>query len=385
MPLSEIGRPGFYQLAFAPQPDSRGRDYYALIELVGAGRIKLDRAAGDAYLDGALYQDGQATDAQITGTLIYNTPQMLLRVCPAPAGLAGAAAGWHLPVRYPRLGVAGAVAWCGPLLLGRKARPGRRPQPGALPRAAALDQPGGPTPGGALCLATAAGRPCRSAMEQSRLAAAHASGHLAHLEALCRLWPDLLLVIVLVLLVAGRFQVADSLDVPLWGDSYHHTMIAQLLVDNGGLFDSWQPYAEMQTFTYHFGFHTAVAALHWFSGLALPQAVVWAGQLLNVLAVLALYPLAVRLGGSRWAGVAAVLLAGLIAPMPSYYVNWGRYTQLAGQAILPAAIYLSWVAVADQRPAGTNAAGTMRRRIGWPFLILPWVALAGVGLTHYRI
>jgi hypothetical protein len=383
--LSEIGRPGFYQLSFAPQPDSRGRDYYALFELVGAGRIKLDRAAGDAYLDGALYQDGQATDAQVTGTLIYNTPQILLGLVQRLLTwlallLAGICLfvipGWALLGLWPgardcswgeKLGLAAGLSLAlYPLLLLWTNLVGLHL--GALyawlPSLVGLV---------VLLWSNSDWRPhmLPAAWRTWRRSAAF--------------WPDLLLVIVLLLLGVGRFQVADSLDVPLWGDSYHHTVIAQLLVDNGGLFDSWQPYAEMQTFTYHFGFHSAVAALHWLSGLALPQAVVWAGQLLNVLAVLALYPLAVRLGGSRWAGVAAVLLAGLIAPMPSSYVNWGRYTQLAGQAILPAAIYLSWVAVADQRPAGTNATSTIGQRIGWPFLILPWIALAGLGLAHYRV
>jgi hypothetical protein len=223
------------------------------------------------------------------------------------------------------------------------------------------------------------------------------------------LWPDLALLIVIGLLAGVRFAAADAIDAPLWGDSYHHTLIAQLLVDHGGLFNSWQPYAEMQTLTYHFGFHTAAATLHWFSGLAPPQAIIWAGQLLNVLAVIALYPLAFRVGGSRWAGVGALLLAGLLAPMPAYYVNWGRYTQLAGQAILPAAIYLIWAAVdnryesvaashrqtmnpgrsiADDGPTTDHEPQTTdyeSHGSSWRFFILPWLALAGLGLAHYRV
>src|SRR4029078_3697045 len=72
-------------------------------------------------------------------------------------------------------------------------------------------------------------------------------------------WPDLALILVLALIFATRFLVIGWLDVPLWGDSYQHTMIAPLIADNGGLFDSWQPYADMQSFDYHFGFHTATA------------------------------------------------------------------------------------------------------------------------------
>ncbi len=75
------------------------------------------------------------------------------------------------------------------------------------------------------------------------------------------LWPDLALVVALALVFAVRFYVVRSLDVPMWGDSYQHTMVAQLLVDNGGLFNSWEPYARMQSLTYHFGFQTAAAVV----------------------------------------------------------------------------------------------------------------------------
>jgi hypothetical protein len=195
--------------------------------------------------------------------------------------------------------------------------------------------------------------------------------------------------VVLVLIVITRCVAADRLDAPLWGDSYHHTLIAQLLVDNGGLFNSWQPYAEMQSLTYHFGFHGAAAVLHWLGGLAVPKAVVWAGQLLNILAALALYLLALRISDSRWAGVGTLLVAGLLASMPSYYVNWGRYTQLAGQVILPAAIYLTWVVVENQELAIADrrwsVVGGRWSLADWRFFILSWIALAGLALAHYRV
>ncbi|MBN1147476.1 MAG: hypothetical protein JXA78_09480, partial [Anaerolineales bacterium] len=151
-----------------------------------------------------------------------------------------------------------------------------------------------------------------------------------------------------------------------------HTMIAQLIVDNGGLFDSWQPYAELTTFTYHFGFHAQAAAFHWITKLPMHQAILWVGQILNGLAAIFLFPLALRLNRNPWCGVIAVLIAGLLVPMPMFYVNWGRYTQLAGQAILPAAIYLSW-AILEAK--STN----------WRALIPAWVALGGLALTHYRV
>ncbi len=194
---------------------------------------------------------------------------------------------------------------------------------------------------------------------------------------------------VLALVAASRFLAVGSLDAPMWGDSYHHSVITQLIVDHGGLFDSWQPYGEMQTFTYHFGFHAAAAALQWITGLSSAQAVLWAGQIVNVLAVVALYPLAVKVaGGNRWAGVFAVLIAGLLSPMPMSYVNWGRYTQLAGQAILPAAVWLIWSLVefeAEPVPAGASRLRALFPAPVWRGSVVAVLVMGGLALAHYRV
>jgi hypothetical protein len=185
-------------------------------------------------------------------------------------------------------------------------------------------------------------------------------------------WPGTALLITTGALVGVRCLAVHGLAVPLWGDSVHHAMIAQLMVEHRGLFRSWEPYAALQTFTYHFGFHAHVAAITWMTGIATPRAVVLTGQIANIAAVLALYPLAARLGRSRWAGVAALLLAGLLAPMPMLYVHWGRYTQLAGQVMLPVAVYLAW-----------RFLEASRRQ--WILLLITSITFAGMLLTHYRI
>ncbi len=138
------------------------------------------------------------------------------------------------------------------------------------------------------------------------------------------------------------------------------------------MFDSWAPYADLTTFTYHFGFHALAAVFAWLTGLTAPLAVLWTGQILNILAVLTVYLLAARISGSRWAGLIAVLIAGLLVPMPMTYLNWGRYTQLAGQAILPVAIYLAWNALEKEN-------------MDWPAYIPVWLAMGGLALAHYRV
>ncbi|MEM4655092.1 MAG: hypothetical protein QXL34_06370 [Thermosphaera sp.] len=139
----------------------------------------------------------------------------------------------------------------------------------------------------------------------------------------------LALLLVAISLFLLRFYAIRSLPLPMWGDSVHHTLIVQLLLDNGGLFESWQPYAEMESLTYHFGFHAIVAVFAMLSGLDSARATLIMGQFLNVFAVLSLAPLAWKISnGNRWATIVSWLFAGFISFMPTYYTNWGRYTQL---------------------------------------------------------
>ncbi|WP_129629203.1 hypothetical protein [Candidatus Oscillochloris fontis] len=187
------------------------------------------------------------------------------------------------------------------------------------------------------------------------------------------LWPNLALLIVISAVALVRCIPAHSISIPFWADSVHHTMITQLILDHGGLFNSWHPYAELETLTYHFGFHSQAAVFTWITGAETPRAVVLFGQIANIAAVFALYPFALRLGQTRWAGGAAIFLAGFMAAMPMYYINWGRYTQLVGQVIMPTALYLAWelLIVAERRPKA--------------LMLLSILSLAGMLLTHYRI
>ena len=79
------------------------------------------------------------------------------------------------------------------------------------------------------------------------------------------------MLVVVGLIVGTRLWIIRRIDLPMWGDSYQHAMIAQLLVDHKGLFESWAPYAELTSLNYHFGFHAAAAALGWFWALQLER------------------------------------------------------------------------------------------------------------------
>ncbi len=185
--------------------------------------------------------------------------------------------------------------------------------------------------------------------------------------------PVLVALIVTASLIFGtRLYTVRTLSLPLWGDSLQHTIITRLMMDNNGLFQSWQPYAEMTSLTYHFGFHSLSAVFAWASGMSADQAIIWFGQILNGFAVIAIIPLIMLFTRNRWAGVFGLVIAGLLAPMPMFYVNWGRYTQLAGQAIFPFIAYMSYSTL-DYKHDDRSA------------LILTGLAFGGLALTHYRI
>jgi len=184
---------------------------------------------------------------------------------------------------------------------------------------------------------------------------------------------NLVILVTIFLIFLARFSAIRGMIAPSWGDSVHHTLIVQLLLDNGGLFDSWLPYAPIESMTYHFGFHAAAAAWAWLTGFSAAQSVLIVGQILNGLAVLALFSLVCRLSGSRWAGLAALIVAGFIFPFPGFFVNWGRYTQLTGQVILPVLVLLfdSLWSEGEKPRTGTYA--------------IIAVLSSGLVLSHYRV
>lgn len=371
------GEGGWLRLAFAPQRDSRQRYYCAKLTYSGPGRVRVATAPGDAYLHGALVAEGAPQDAQLAFRLAFDRPLMLAglaaQVATAwlPIGLAGAfillLPGFALLALLSPVGIDGAWrSW--PQRLGLAAGLSVALHPLLFLFADLARLPLGPAYPWAIGLASLGVLVVRAWRGGRPLA-------LPRLAGLWRregFWPDLTLVGVLGLVVVTRLLPIGALEAPMWGDALQHTMIAQLLSDHGGLFQDWRPYAELSSFSYHYGFHALVAALHWLVGLTAAEATLWMGQMLNVLAALALYPLAARVGGSRWAGVGAVLVAGLLSSMPMAYLNWGRYTQLAGQVVLPAVACLFLDAL--------DAPRADARRMG-----LAVLALAGLCLTHYRV
>jgi hypothetical protein len=164
-------------------------------------------------------------------------------------------------------------------------------------------------------------------------------------------------------------QIAD-LALPAWVDSVHHALMIRVAAEQGQAPYSLRPYLPVDQLPYHWGYHVFVAAAMQLSGLPLGQAMLWIGQILNTLQVLAAAALAAFLWRRPLAGVVAGLVVGLLSIMPAYYVSWGRYTQLTGLLLLPPLAIL-W-------HAGLRVPSRGR-------LICMAVLLAGLSLIHFRI
>jgi hypothetical protein len=179
---------------------------------------------------------------------------------------------------------------------------------------------------------------------------------------------NVVLLIFFAVLLGWRFYQVGELVLPAWVDPLHHTLIVRLILENGGLPDSLQPYMEVP-FSYHYAFHAVTAAFALLARLPAERAVLIFGQVLNALVAVSVY----RLGTSLWndwrrAGLAA-LLTGFVFQMPAYYATWGRYTLLTGLVLLPLAMAI--------------ALDIAFRNRALPTLVKLALLTAGVLLSHY--
>ncbi|HZS03142.1 MAG TPA: DUF6541 family protein [Chloroflexota bacterium] len=161
----------------------------------------------------------------------------------------------------------------------------------------------------------------------------------------------------------------------LGADTYHHTLIAALIVERGGLPDSYAPYAPIQSFAYHFGFHNLVAWLHWWTGADVGTLVGLAGHLVNVAVALSVAFLALRVLGDGLVAALAAWLVALLCVFPAFLLNWGRYTQAAGLVLLPVAAALC----IDALGPGRRPAPAVRAALA------AGLAASGLLLAHYRM
>jgi hypothetical protein len=409
LPVEAVISPDYYSFKFNSLPGSQQEYYYAYLEIEGSGSVWLHAAGAEEYREGALYVDHQPVEAQAKFRLGYQPAGLI-------AGLVKLGFGWvtmltagGLLFILPGLGLLHIVRpfdldWVERTALGAGISLALVPILILWSGVAGLH-----LGAGYAWLLVLTGLTTAVMAVVRKTLACRAGESRVYPAPICddnrksksSLVFQATLVGVLALLIFTRLWPLHNLDGPMWGDSVQHTVMTQLFLDNNGLFESWLPYASFDSLTVQFGFSAVTAMFAWLTGLSSLQATLWTGQILNLLAVLALYPLAVKVaGGQRWAGVGAILAAGLLSPTPAVYVNWGRYAQLAGQVILPAAGWLFWEALElggqqqrsalrlSQNPSINSSllsANRVFHQMPWKTILLTGLTLTGMTLTYYRM
>lgn len=192
---------------------------------------------------------------------------------------------------------------------------------------------------------------------------------------------QLALLVILLLALITRLLAIRDLAAPLWVDSSHHLLIARVLAETGQISTTYRPVLPVDQFYYHWGYHVLLVSAHWLARLDWLQLMLLLGQALNALMPLAVYSGTEMLTRRPRAGVVAAFVVALISFFPSYYVSWGRYTQLVGLLILGPLVGALWRALHpdDGWAAIRDHPHRWRMALGLSLL------MAGLVLAHYRV
>lgn len=151
-----------------------------------------------------------------------------------------------------------------------------------------------------------------------------------------------LLGIIVVLTIWTRSEHIAGLVFPPWVDAVHHATIIRVIAEQGQVPYSLRPYLPVDRFAYHWGYHALAATVMNATGLSLPTAMIWLGQVLGVLQVFTISSCAAAVWKRPLAGIIAGIVVGFLSIMPAYFLSWGRYTLLAGLVLLPAVMVVAW-------------------------------------------
>lgn len=173
-----------------------------------------------------------------------------------------------------------------------------------------------------------------------------------------------------------RFWILRGHPYPAWSDSLHHALLTQLTATHGQLPATLNPYFPVPLGEYHLGLYALTATLQWLAQVPAHTALLWTAQALNGLCGLGVYLVLDRQSGRKGAVIGAVIV-GLLSHQPALYVNWGRFTQISAQAILPIAWQVTREIIADPSPRSWPPRG-------WQALCAAMLT-AAVALLHFRV
>ena len=143
------------------------------------------------------------------------------------------------------------------------------------------------------------------------------------------------------LVIFNRLWMAHLYPFPAWSDSLHHTLLTQLTAQNGRLPTDIEPFAPVNLDMYHLGLYALSGSVQILSEAPAHTALLWTAQFLNAMSVIGIF-LVLDVKVSRKAALAGSLVAGIFSMQPAWYINWGRFTQVASQSILLVGWFINW-------------------------------------------
>lgn len=178
-----------------------------------------------------------------------------------------------------------------------------------------------------------------------------------------------------------RWYVAHAYPYPAWTDSLHHTLLTELIATHGRLPATLDPYFPVPLGMYHLGLHAIAAVVMWLAQVPAHTALLWTAQTLNGLCGIGVYFVLDRTVGRAGAVVGAVTV-GLLSYQPAFYVNWGRYTQVASQTILLVGWCVTHETIISWPTLWQNY--KLRSQLGW-LTIFAGLLSAAIFLLHFRV
>ncbi len=355
---------GFYRFSFPPLFNSHTGYFYATLEYTGTEEIEVPTGDLDSYLDGTLYYDDEPQESQAVFRLSYDRLLImkdLVLLASTWLGYGAAVVGLLFFAGYPLV-----LGWA---------------------RGAGLDFTSSLVLGAVSVLALwmvllVWADVFGVRLDGTRVRLMVGIGALLGLGYFIRdreqwrrsqYWTGnrplmtLALWSVVVLSIGLRLFVGRGMVMLPGSDTYHHTLIVQLFMEQGGIPQSYEPYAPLITFSYHWGFHSIVALFRWLFGSEMLVSTKTVALVMNGAIAAATGWLCEELTGKRRSGVVAAALVGLIAVSPFCLLRWGRFTQTAGLLFLPMALWAMMIGAKEDNRG------------------IPPLLVAGTVLSHYRV
>ena len=186
-------------------------------------------------------------------------------------------------------------------------------------------------------------------------------------------------IVVLLVTLLSRLILAYKFPYLAGDDSLHHSLITNLVATTGKLPYNLLPYDSANLNHYHLGLYALTGPLQLLAGITAPQALLWFSQFLNGLCGLGIFLLLDR-KVTRDAGIVGMLSVGLFSIFPSWFINWGRFTQLAAQTVLLPAALIAWETISNH-----NSQRIILKKQDWIELLLAALLFAGVCFLHFRV